>query len=1013
MYNEVKNFTSNLFLDLISLIDQAYDNYTLLLKEIKAKKSISFEKIKEIIKNEYIEYINLSMYHLRLFSNFTLNYLDEISSLINTINDIQIDILYDIIDNIEGSKNIFKNFCKLLFNSIENGIKLFKYDLEDHIESVIGELLYITEFISNGLENDEILKNSLEEKVKSDTIFKLKNFKNIINIIINQLVEEILSDYKDQMLYSNNNSIKFQTEKESSEFLSKIKNNSENLIETIKIKIKYIEKYEEYYSNIEKINKISYNMINNLINNKKNLFEVSVKIKNEINNEINEINNFIEKYSEKYKDENIYNLHLNLYNFSKSFTDEKMNILLNDFFSLIDKTIDIKITSIIKKNYDLGFEYLQDEKDLFYTYRDGTWGTGDSTVKFLGIDLRRQHITSTFMEKYQKFVLNFQTFLSSVLYSNEFINIFEYYFYGMKEEIINYVQNKLLDINGYYFINDENENNSSYKHYFYFITQIKNEILKIIDIINKYFSETTFELKIYNYIIMTASNKLIDFDKPLREQFSKEFQSLYTKTNDIKQTDKDFCWSKWKPFKWKPTCLYSEHSNNIYKITKNLEPIKKYVEENKNQIFNKFINQFSENLEKCINISNTLFVNLYSYTEEKINNNQNINILLKEYSNILNYMNLNNSNKNLLLNLHNKQKENINNNVEQMIDDLKKDSEKINNEFYYYYYQTNKTNYLEYPYELIIKCNQIINELQNNTKYLKYSINSLYQTKLMNIIKETNKFIINENNNNYLYIKSHLNYSSIIPYFIDKKTKILNEFFINCENNLDHSNNEIISNMSEINDYLDFINYDNKIKSIIKYVENFTKILNETINKEFTEVICENFSNISDIKEGDNNSNNINILDENDTDIKCNITYYESDLNYSKYNFQIVKIRNTIFNLKYLYEELDNIYIDFQLNENYFHQKILNITYLNEKDDKVNDKGIWSIYNESLNSKEYIKNEAKMFLKNYYDFFLENFINKYSINNKINSQIFLENLKIFNEILNNNYTSYNNKLIMI
>ena len=117
-------------------------------------------------------------------------------------------------------------------------------------------------------------------------------------------------------------------------------------------------------------------------------------------------------------------------------------------------------------------------------------------------------------------------------------------------------------------------------------------------------------------------------------------------------------------------------------------------------------------------------------------------------------------------------------------------------------------------------------------------------------------------------------------------------------------------------------------------------------------------------------------MDENDTDIKCNITYYESDLNYSKYNFQIVKIRNTIFNLKYLYAELDNIYIDFQLNENYFHQKILNITYLNEKDDKVNDKGIWSIYNESLNSKEYIKNEAKMFLKNYYDFFFYFFINK-------------------------------------
>ena len=303
MYNEVKNFTSYLFLDLISLIDQAYDNYTLLLKEIKAKKSISFEKIKEIIKNEYIEHINLSIYHLRVFSNFTLNYLDEISSLINTTNNIQIDILYDIIDNIEDCKNILKNFCKLLFNSIENGIKLFKFDLEDHIESVIGDLLYITEFISNGLENDEILKNSLEEKIKNDTIFKLKNFKNIINIIINQLVEEILIDYKEQMLSSNNIGIKFKTEKESSEFLSKIKNNSENLIDSIKIKIKYIEIYEEYNLNIEKINKINYIMINNLydkkndsinyifdlkpefmdefsdiISNKKKLFEVSKKI---------------------------------------------------------------------------------------------------------------------------------------------------------------------------------------------------------------------------------------------------------------------------------------------------------------------------------------------------------------------------------------------------------------------------------------------------------------------------------------------------------------------------------------------------------------------------------------------------------------------------------------------------------------------------------------------------------------------------------------------------------------
>ena len=62
-----------------------------------------------------------------------------------------------------------------------------------------------------------------------------------------------------------------------------------------------------------------------IINNKNTLFNISKKIKNEINNEINEINNYIENYTNRYREENIYDLNLNLYYFSQYFSDESIN----------------------------------------------------------------------------------------------------------------------------------------------------------------------------------------------------------------------------------------------------------------------------------------------------------------------------------------------------------------------------------------------------------------------------------------------------------------------------------------------------------------------------------------------------------------------------------------------------------------------------------------------------------------------------------------------------------------
>jgi hypothetical protein len=492
------------------------------------------------------------MNDLEIFKNNTLKYINELENLIQNISNFQIDVLYDIKDNIEEAKKIFKNFCTLLFNSITKGINIFRIDLSEYMDEIIGDLLFITEFISSGLKNDDILKNALDENTKVKTINKLQEFKIIIESIINTLFEEIFDEYDNEMLISNNHSIKYLAENKRSNLLEEINNNSNNLIESIKLKIKYIEKYELYSSNIDKINDINYNIENQLysnanekiiknitkiepefldeasviINNKNKLFNISLLLKNEINNDINLINDYINTYSIKYKNENIYHLYLNLSHFRKSFLDESMNNLLNDFFKLINDTVKIHLKQIIKYNYDLGFEYLNDELNYFNIYRHK----------------RREIITTEFISKFYRFVENNKNFLS-LTYSSDLIEIFEENFYNLRDEILKYVKDKISSINKYYF------DNKLYSNLFYYISQVTNEILNIIENINNYYHEIKFDGEIQSYIINIIQNTLPKYDEQLDKEFQNLYDYIYSISDKIKSSKTDFCWSRWRTFK--------------------------------------------------------------------------------------------------------------------------------------------------------------------------------------------------------------------------------------------------------------------------------------------------------------------------------------------------------------------------------------------------------------------------------------------------------------------------------
>jgi len=893
MYNEAKTFTSNLFGDLILLIDTSHKNYTLLQTKIKNDNLNSFKQIKEAIKKEYIEYIYSSINKLEIFSNKTLEYLRNLENITKSITSFSIGDLYDIIDNSEESKIIFKNFCYLLFNSISKGINTFKKDLDNHIEETMGELLYILDFISNGLKNDNLLMNAIVEKSRNSLISKLKDFRNIINIIINSLIEDISKDYFYEILNSNPKSEKFIIEKKSLQLLANIQNNSYNLISSIKLKIKFIEKYELYSFNIDQINNINYKIENNfyensyekiikefiyikpqflnksskIIENKNKLFNISNKIKDVINNEINEINNYIDIYSNKYKDEHIYNILLNLYYFRKSFLDQSMKELLNDFFCLINDTISTNLKKIIKYNYDLGFQYLNEENELFETHKNelNLW---DKIMNFIMKGKLKLAITSKFIIKYNKF-LGLTTNFIGLIQSEELLNIFEKYFYLLKEEIKNYVKSKLLLIKKYYFDSKQYSNN------FYFITQVLSEILRQIDNIDQFYNDEIFNGKVKIYITNLVQNILVDYNIKLQESFFTSFQSLSDRIDTIKDNDKDFCWIKRRfIFFHKSHCYFTEHTNNVNLLVNNLISTEIYIKDYKNKIFNEFANKFGKYLDNIISISSNLYNNLYLFTEEKIKNNENIEVVISEYHNIFNNMMNININKNLFNEIYFiNQNEKINNNINIILNQIEVGLKKIKSEYYEIYYINNKTQFLEYPYEIIIKCNQILNELDNSKNNIRSSINSIYKERTKKILEQTNLFIKEINDNNYLYIISHLNLSYIFYNYSNEKKNFLRNEFHNLEEYLNISKNEVLIKFMNKEDILNDLNYNNKFKSIIQNTLNFLDEFNSSIFTNFTELICTNDTNVT------NNDSSIYNSNDNKTERNCDLIYYESKLN--------------------------------------------------------------------------------------------------------------------------------------
>ena len=248
-----------------------------------------------------------------------------------------------------------------------------------------------------------------------------------------------------------------------------------------------------------------------------------------------------------------------------------------------------------------------------------------------------------------------------------------------------------------------------------------------------------------------------------------------------------------------------------------------------------------------------------------------------------------------------------------------------------------------------------------------------------------------------------MNLSYIFYNYSNEKKNFLRNEFHNLEEYLNISKNEVLIKFMNKEHILNDSNYNNKFKNIIQNTLNFLDEFNSSIFTNFTELICTNDTNVT------NNDSSIYNSNDNKTERNCDLIYYESKLNYSKYNYQIVKIRNSIYYTKNLYIELNDIYKN-ELNNDKLLYELINLENIKDRDEILNSKNKWKIYDESLFLINNLNKETKQILKDYYEHFNENFMNKYSIKNEINKKIFLENIQILNDTLRYEYEDFKVKI---
>ena len=208
-------------------------------------------------------------------------------------------------------------------------------------------------------------------------------------------------------------------------------------------------------------------------------------------------------------------------------------------------------------------------------------------------------------------------------------------------------------------------------------------------------------------------------------------------------------------------------------------------------------------------------------------------------------------------------------------------------------------------------------------------------------------------NQDLKYILININYTYAIERYWLNIYNEINKVFGEC---LIFNNNKSMKNScydsENIDLFLYFNNYNNSIKNIINKSSNFIDYLEKLINETFIienseqEEVNYKYNYSKDNKEFINVTNELlDNFTNNILEVNLTSNYIKEkkqiDSNYSKYNYNIVKIRTGIYYTKALFENLEEIFGELNM------QNIININKINYYANLLNNKNILDFYNET------------------------------------------------------------------
>ena len=189
-------------------------------------------------------------------------------------------------------------------------------------------------------------------------------------------------------------------------------------------------------------------------------------------------------------------------------------------------------------------------------------------------------------------------------------------------------------------------------------------------------------------------------------------------------------------------------------------------------------------------------------------------------------------------------------------------------------------------------------------------------------------------------------------------------------------------------------NYGNITNKISNNYKNYIFNLTKEIDDNFTYYICPDFS----ASDYDQLTDQINI--DSSSIEPCIKERFSTKLNYSKYNFNVVKFRTEVSNSRKFPELFNSLFDDINYNN------ILDSKEIIEIDDIINNKNFLFIYNKTKNKSKKIEDEFLSMINETF----EDFGNKFLFNTKELTNNFWEFMDSYKVILNNKNTMYNNNI---